>query len=279
MSFRFWFTDLEGKNPLELKYVIDVVGLGVAPVELTTSSRALSNDGSVVTNARFVARPFTAEFDIRDSEGIEEMRRVGEYFGDNKPKTFFTQEDADDEPKCLTPVYLNDAINFDVTDGVIKNMIMSFIAPDPLFKIIKPNSSEIYDEPSLEFDLDIPSGGVEFSVISSKLGITNNGSRNADTIIRFTGGVNHPTFTNETTGEHFSVSRNIAASEVLEINSATGRVDVIDSNGVRHNAFNYIGDNDDFITLAKGLNIISYTAISGTTGALEVGIIEYYATV
>ena len=275
--FRFYFTDTDGNNPYELDHVIEVLGLGIAPTEITQVNRGARVDGTAVTNIRYAPRPFTVQFDFLDPQGIVEMRELGSYFANNIPRSFWAQND-DDEPRCLTPVYLNDAVDFDVTDSPLKPMLMSFVAPDPWFKVFLPYTSVGFETPLLEFTLDIPAEGVEFSSTSDVSSKTNRGSKNADTIIRFTGGVEHPYVTNLTTGESLTVYRDIEDTAILEINSATGRVDVIDANGVRHNAFNYLGDDDDLIHLAIGENQIEYGA-SGTLGEMEVSAIEYYATV
>jgi hypothetical protein len=275
--FRFYFTDINGENEFELDYVIDVVGLGIAPSEITHVNRGYRADGTVVTNIRYSPRPFTVQFNIHDPNAVTQMRELGKYFANNIARSFWVQNDSE-EPKCLTPVYLNDAVDFDVTESPLKPMLMSFVAPDPWFKKFIPFTSEGFEEPLLEFDLFIPAEGVEFSATSAQRSKINNGDKWADAIIRFIGGADNPYVSNTTTGERLVVERTIPETSTLEINSATGRVDIIDYDGTRHNAFNYIGDDDDLIHLAQGNNEITFGAGS-TEGYMEVSAIEYYATV
>lgn len=272
--FRFWFTDTDTSNALELKRVVDVAGLGLPPVEL--SQIGSGTDGTVVTNVKYGARPFTILFDTDDDNSLGEMRRIGEYFADNKPKTFWVQDDGDAEPKHLTPVYLSGAVNFDVTDKSVKEMVMPFVASDPWFKVNRPYTNERFEGGLLEFTLNIPEDGIELSDTYANGRKDNGGHKTADTIIKFKGGADHPYVENLTTGEKLTVSRKINVSQTLEINSATCRVEIIDADGTRHNAFNYIGDDEDFIHLARGANAIDYGAET-TVGSMEVMSIEYFA--
>lgn len=274
----FYFTDLDGSNRLEIENVVSVSGLGIAPALLTMADRGCDVDGGEVTNARYDTRPFSIAWDVYDPLAVKQMRAIGAYFAGNKPKTFWHKRD-DDTPKCLTPVYLNAAVEWDLSSVPVKTLVMSFAAPEPWFKIILPYASATFEDGALEFPLSIPEAGVVLSAATYRLTSSNAGDKLADTVIRFVGGAVQPYVTNEATGESLSVNRTVAADEVLEINSATGRVDIIDAEGTRHNAFNYLGADDDFIHLMQGDNILTFGAGSGTIGYMEVGAIEYYASV
>lgn len=274
----FYFTDLDGGNRLELENVVSVSGLGIAPALLTMADRGYDVDGSEVTNAKYDTRPFSVAWDVYDPLAVKQMRAIGAYFAGNKPKTFWYKHD-DDTLKCLTPVYLNAAVEWDLSSVPVKTLVMSFVAPEPWFKIILPYASATFEDGALEFPLSIPEEGVVLSTATYKLTSSNAGDKLADTVIRFVGGAVQPYVTNTTTGESLSVNRTVAADEVLEINSATGRVDIIGADGTRHNAFNYLGADDDFIHLVQGDNILTFGAGTGTIGYMEVGGFEYYASV
>lgn len=274
----FYFTDTDGNNRLELENVLSVAGLGIPPVILTMSDRGHDIDGCVVTNAKYDARPFTVAWDVGDPDAYRQMRNIGAYFADNKPKTFWHRRN-EDTPKCLTPVYLNAAVEWDMSDMPVKTLTMPFVAPEPWWKIHLPYTSVTFEDAALEFPLSIPETGVVMSTATYNIPAANAGDKEADTIIRFIGGAIQPFVKNITTGENLSVKRTVAVDEILEINSSTGRVDIIDAAGVRHNAFNYIGSDDDFIHLVKGDNTLTFGAGSGTVGYMEVGVVEYYSTV
>ena len=129
-----------------------------------------------------------------------------------------------------------------------------------------------YPEGGLEWAAE----GNEFSTAEKALIVTNAGDAGAHTIIRFAGPAVNPYIENKKTGERVEVDRTLGVADVLEINSATGRVDIVEDEGTRNNAFNFITAESKFIELEPGTNHIEYGSAGGA-GFVEVGGTERYA--
>jgi hypothetical protein len=129
-----------------------------------------------------------------------------------------------------------------------------------------------------EEGLEIPEEGIELSTTTTKLMVYNNGDVQADAIIRFIGPAVTPYIENKTTGEKIEVDRTLTEGDVLEINSQTGRVDIVEDE-TRHNAFNFISDDSELLTLAPGTNEIEFGSAGGALGYIEIRGIERYASI
>jgi len=176
-------------------------------------------------------------------------------------------------------VYLMGGFETPIASSRLMPSVVQFMAGDPYFKNDIPATSAVIEEPLLEWPedgLELPEDGIELSATTTKLMVYNNGDVQSDAIIRFVGPAVTPYVENQTTGERIEVDRELDEGDVLEINSETGRVDIIDVDG-RHNAFNYITDDSEFITLAPGDNEIEFGSAGGALGYIEIRGIERYA--
>ena len=267
-----------GVETLELHYVSAVEGLGIPPVDLI-STKGYQQDGVTVRNADYQPRVFSLSFGIAGKnylEATEERRAITKFFADKSPKTF--RYERENFSAYLYPVYLTGGYTTDIKRSRLIPGVMQFMAGNPYFKIDIPNTSILLEEALLEWveaGIEWPEAGVEFSTAENKLTVNNNGDIHADAVVRFIGPAVTPYIENKTTAQRIEVDRTLESGDILEINSATGRVDIIDSVG-RHNAFNYIGDSD-FITLAPGANNIEFGSAGGALGYVEVWGTEYYA--
>jgi len=278
---RFIFTD--GVQTLELEYVINVIGLGTPPVSITSTPKGWRQDGVNVQWAAYDARPFTVEFDVRADNyeaAAAERRAVIRFFADKQPKQLIYMRGA--WAAYLYPVYLAGPYETPMREQRVLTGALQFIAANPWFKRDLAPSSAMIEVPLLEYPaagLEYPAAGIEYSSAETGLLVTNDGDVDADALIRFIGPATTPYVENTTTGQRIEVNRELAAGEVLEINSASGRVDIIDTAGMRHNAFNFITEDSSFITLAPGENHIEYGSAGGALGYIEIGGTEYYAGV
>lgn len=264
---------------LELKYVSEAEGLGVPPVDIE-STKGYRQDGVTVHGVDYQPRVFSLSFGIAGKNFLaaaDERRKVAGFFADKKPKKFVYMRD--NFTAYLYPVYLMGGFETPIASSRLMPGIVQFMAGDPYFKNDIPATSAVIEEPLLEWPeegLEIPEEGIELSTTTTKLIVHNNGDVQSDAIIRFIGPAVTPYVENKTTGERIEVDRTLTEGDVLEINSQTGRVDIIDGE-TRHNAFNYISDNSEFITLAPGNNEIDFGSAGGALGYIEIQGVERYA--
>ncbi len=267
------------REEIELKYVSAAEGLGIPPVEVISKKRH-KQDGETVDSVNYPPRVFSLAFGIGKTNYLAaaaERRRITRFFADKKPKYF--KYSRDNFSAYLYPVYLRDGYNTPMTESRLIPGIMQLIATDPWFKQDIIPTSAMLEIPLFEYiesGMEWPDAGIEFSIAENALSITNPCDIDADTVIRFVGPAKTPYVYNHTTGEKIEVDREIKAGDTMEINTATGRVDIIDETG-RYNAFNFITDESEFIHLAIGINKIEFGSAGGALGYLEIGGTGYYA--
>ena len=275
---KFIFSD--GEKEIELKFVKSVIGLGIPPVNNAARPKGWRQDGATVQWSSYQERPFTLGFDVRGANymaAVAERMAVIRFFADSTPKTFRYSRRG--FAVILYPVYLAGPSESNMHEvGVIDNL-MQFVAANPWFQKSIPSVSAALEIPVFEYPpegLEWPEEGNEYSIADKSMIVKNQGHVMADTTIRFVGPAENPYIQNTKTGQKIEVERSLGENEVLEINSETGRVDIVDSGGVRHNAFNYITDESEFVRLAPGENHIEYGSAGGA-GYIEIGGTEYYA--
>jgi hypothetical protein len=274
---RYIFGD--GKEEIELRYVSAVEGLGIPLADVVTTKRH-RQDGETVSSVNYQSRVFSLGFGIAEKDYLaaaDERRRITRFFADKKPKFF--KYSRDNFAAYLYPVYLRDGYETPQTAIRLISGMMQFTATNPWFKKDIYPTSAMLEIPLMEYPeggLEWVEGGLEFSTAENELQIINNGDVEADTVIRFAGPAATPRIENRTTGEVIEVERTIDVGDVLEINSATGRVDIINDDG-RNNAFNFITPESDFIHLAPGVNQIEFGSAGGALGYVEIAGVEYYA--
>ena len=270
-----------GVKSIELEYVRNIAGLGLPPVDIT-SSKGYRQDGVTVHSVEYQARPFTIEFDMRGdtyAAAIAELRALATFFADKGPKTFIYSRSG--WTAYLYPVYLAGAYDPDMRELSVIAGSMQFIAANPYFKKdIDYDSVQtevaVFEIPEAGFE--IPEAGIELSTAENKMIKQVDADVLSPAFIRFIGPATTPYVENKTTGERIEVNRTLESGETLIINAETHRVDILDSLGDIHNAFNYIVDGSDFIHLAPGTNEIEFGAAGGS-GFIEIGRCEYYASI
>ena len=266
-------------DSLELRYVSEATGLGVPSVDIE-STKGYRQDGVTVHGVDYQPRVFSLSFGVKGKNFLaaaDERRKIARFFADKKPKKFVYMRD--NFSVYLYPVYLMGGYETPIASSRLMPSVVQFMAGDPYFKNDIPATSAVIEEPLLEWPedgLELPEDGIELSATTTKLMVYNNGDVQSDAIIRFVGPAVTPYVENQTTGERIEVDRELDEGDVLEINSETGRVDIIDVDG-RHNAFNYITDDSEFITLAPGDNEIEFGSAGGALGYIEIRGIERYA--
>lgn len=283
---RFFFTD--GETTIELKNVTGVAGLDMPPRKIVTS-QGFEQDGVTVRSITFAERPFSISLDMRGknyAEAVEQRRELSRFFGTRKPKKFIY--DRDDYQLFLEDVYMTQQFETGGKELHILSGVLQFVAANPFFQREINIPSVPLEEPLLEFmsegiefDLTNGTGGLEFSLMMDQLTVYNGGNEYSPAVFRITAPANNPYIINETTGQKIEVIRELTEGQVLEINSKTGRIDIIDPDGTRHNAFHYISDDPEkssFIMYAPGENIISFGNAGGSMGYLQVAGFAYYTS-
>lgn len=278
---RFVFEAANGKQ-LELKNIVDVVGMGIPPVQTANVGNGWRQDGSTVQAVWYDARVFTIMFDISArmwTQAATERRNIVRFFADKAPKRLLCTR-FDGQVLALDGVRLVAEPDHSLGQIPFLENTLQFISGDPYFNKRMAPSSIPLEVAVLEWPSDgmqFIDTGMEYSSATNQIVIVNNGDVPADTIIRFAGPAVTPYIENITTGARIEVSRELTATDVLEIDSKSGRVDIVDVYGDRHNAFNYLADTSDFIQLEQGGNMLSFGSAGGE-GTLSVGVVEYYAS-
>ena len=275
---------MDGVNTIELKYATAVQGLGTPPVNIATSS-VFNQDGVSVNSVWYQARPVTIAFDIRQASydaAVTERRALIRFFADKQPKTFVYTRD--NWSVYLYPVYLVAPIDTGIDEIRILSGSLQFIAANPFLKNDIPFSSVALETAVLEYadasgGFEYPSAGADYSTAQMAFTVFNSGDVDSPTVIHFIGGATNPYVQNDTTGKRVTITKVLAANEVLEINSEMRTVVVITAAGARNNAFQYLQDCSEFIDLIPGLNTISFGSSGGAIGYVEVGGTEYYASI
>lgn len=196
-------------------------------------------------------------------------------------------------PKLMgTLIYKNDwgehKIQCVVQDGPtpksrvdpVQEFLIQLYCPMPFWINLQESKEEVaLWTGDFEFDLEITEGGIQLGHRQSNLivNIFNSGDVECGMRIEFRAlaTVVNPSLFDVNTREYIKVKRSLQEGDKLFINTsfASKRVELINSNGINQNAFNYIDLNSTFLQLAPGDNLLRYDAEQGIDN-LEVSI--YY---
>lgn len=165
--------------------------------------------------------------------------------------------------------YRVESINVD-DKGIIRQVAISLICPDPYFKDDAATRIEMASwESAWEFPCEIPEEGMEFGIRSKEtIKVVDNESTTAIgikmTIIAEDIVVN-PQIMNVTTGETLKLLCTMLPDDQIVITTQQGEIDVILYRGEEEIDYNYTvdEDNEDYVQLETGRNYINYTADSG----------------
>ena len=164
---------------------------------------------------------------------------------------------------------------------VICRFKITGVCPYPLFSLVNAVGTRVGKYVSaFHFPFHIPNGGkITFAVKADgeyrKRNIRNEGS--VATGIKFyfksTGGsVDNPTLYNFTTGQHFTINKELTQGEIVVINTSIGEKSVMGGyEEPTENYFQYMDLSSDWLILNVGDNIIGYSASSGISN-LEIGL-------
>lgn len=244
--------------------VIDVSGLTPASATINTSTIA-SVDGSFFNSSSTGQRNIVLT--ITPNGNAEKARlELYQYFKPKYPLTLYFKT-------AYREVYIDGYV--ETFEGSPYSQKQSFqisvICPQPFFTDVNmtvTEQSKVVD--GFTFPASIPEGGVVLSSIINIEGgvVMNMGEESTGAIIELlaAGAVVEPTIYNRTTGEKFTVQVEMAAGDLIRIDTNRGEKSVVMlTHGETVNILNRITQDSSWFTLPAGENIFTYACAYGDT--------------
>lgn len=172
-------------------------------------------------------------------------------------------------------------ITFQSPIGLMQKFLIQFLCPNPFWMDLYKKKEEVaLWQGDFEFILEIPDDvGIEMGHRVSNLicNVVNNGDVECGMKIQFRAlaTVVNPSLFNVNTREFIKINQTLESGDLLEVTTefANKRIELVRSNGIRENVFNWIDLDSEFLQLELGDNLFRYDAKSGIDN-LEVAI--YY---
>lgn len=244
--------------------VVDVSGLTPASATINTSMIA-SVDGSFFNSSSTGQRNIVLT--ITPNGNAEKSRlELYQYFKPKYPITLYFKT-------AYREVYIDGYV--ETFEGSPYSQKQSFqisvICPQPFFTDVNmtvTEQSKVVD--GFTFPVSIPDSGVVLSSIINIEGgvVMNMGEESTGAIIELlaTGAVVEPTIYNRTTGEKFTVQVEMAAGDLIRIDTNRGEKSVVMlTHGETVNILNRITQDSSWFTLPAGENIFTYACAYGDT--------------
>lgn len=168
-------------------------------------------------------------------------------------------------------------------DGRMPQFQINFYCPYPYWREGDGSAQHVVDIaewlPALEFDLEIPEPGIEFTTRSPSLivNVVNYGDSEAGMMIEFraTGATSDPSITNVETQEVISLTYDMNAGDIIRVSTVPrSKRAELTRDGVTTNIFNAIDSVSTWLQLGVGDNLLRYNAT--VTENIEVSL--YYDT-
>lgn len=253
-------------------FLQNLIGLSDTPTN-NLSVVGYQQDGQTPMGQFLQARMVTFSLFVFGSNMQDSFNKRRELIRYLNPKETFTCIYTNDYMSVKFTCRIDGAPKFSSTQDTkgYQACTISLLVDDPyLYDIEETTRYCSVTTPTFMFPLTF-SPEITFSTLDNRtITITNNGDVETPVTFQLLGYVENPTITNETTGEFIKVNQTIQSDEILEIRTGYGdkRVEIIDSNGTRTNAFNYIDLDSTFFQLSVGDNEISYIDESESTTAI-----------
>lgn len=235
------------------------------------SSKGFNQDGESYINTTLDKRQLVIGFNLLCSsrEDVVAMRDKAMRVFNPKLKEgylYYSYAGLERKIKCKpdkSPVMKNTS-KLDTTGEVI------LIAHDPYFTDLNESVEELNSwVGGLNFPLNLPTNFKTKG--ESKKNLYNDGHVNSPITIVFKGPAINPKVTNITTGEFIEVNRELTSEDTLYITTGyQNKTVVIERNGIKENAFNYINLNSTFFSLVIGDNLIEYSTESLEPRGVEI---------
>lgn len=263
---KLYFTNSQGESvlidgstpPLLLS---KIEGIGGAPAEIQTQS-APYQDGSTYIDVVLGPRHLDVEGMIWSLRSDEIMDRRQKLVRVLNPKfgVGTLRIEIGDTVREIDAIADSSPVFPDRGSAPIQRFTVSFVCPDPAWR--NP-SEEVWTLASFVGGISFPiSFPLSFGTVGQELDIEHRGDLETPVFIRMIGPLKNPVLENETTGERITITQELEAGEVLEINTAFGQksVTIIDTVGNRSNGFHYVSPDSVFWQMIPGVNRISYAA-------------------
>lgn len=229
-----------------------------------TSSKNATADGTTYNGESLEQRNIVITTNI-----IRNHRKNREYlsrvFKNGAQGTFIHEENGD----IRKINYRVESIDVE-EKGIIRAAVISLICTDPYFTDGKENKIEMSSwHDNWEFIFEIPEEGFEFGYreFTSIISLHNESTNDLGMVITLTAdaAVKNPMIFNQTTNEKLKLLCTMDAGDVIQIVTIEGSINI---SLLRKNVwidYNYVVDeeNDGYIQLVMGENIIQYEAESG----------------
>lgn len=162
-------------------------------------------------------------------------------------------------------------LSFQPSIGFMQKFLVQILCPSPFWEDLYPKKEEVaLWQGDFEFKLDIPEDvGIEMGHRVSNLicNVCNSGDVSCGMKIQFRAlaTTSNPSLFNVNTREFIKINQTLETGDVLEINTefSNKRIELIKSNGIRSNVFNWIDLDSEFLQLDVGDNIFRYDAETG----------------
>lgn len=233
--------------------------------------RGAYQDGATVQNVRLMPRNLMVRFLITavDRVGVEQKRRrVAAAFNTRygHGTLVWTQEDgARYGLRCRSLSGSPQFLAGRKSQGrVWQEVVVDLIAADPNW----------YDADALPIILSSNTGGLSFpaafpaffGVAGSSMEIINSGDISTPIQVEIPGPCTNPSIENLTTNETIELTLTVASGETVLIDTTYGGLycRLRSSAGVESNAMQYLSEDSVFWQIVPGVNIVTYTAASGS---------------
>lgn len=162
-------------------------------------------------------------------------------------------------------------LSFQAPVAFMQKFLVQILCPSPFWEDLYPKKEEVaLWQGDFEFELEIPEDvGIEMGHRVSNLicNVCNSGDVPCGMKIQFRAlaTTSNPSLFNVNTREFIKINQTLETGDVLEINTefANKRIELIKSNGIRNNVFNWIDLDSEFLQLDVGDNIFRYDAETG----------------
>lgn len=224
------------------------------------NSKGMNQDGASYLGSTLDIRNISLEIAVvgnSEEELINYRNRINSVFNPKLGEGYLIYKDdvKERKVKCIA----SKIPYFAVVSNVMNKCLVDLIANNPFWVDIFQENEEIAIWiGGMTFPFRFP---VTFAkrTASRKL-IINEGDVETPVTITFRGPAANPCIINTATGEYIKVKRVLSNTDTLAICTEFGnkRVDIIDGNGNRTNAFNWIDLGSSFFQLQVGDNVIEY---------------------
>lgn len=162
-------------------------------------------------------------------------------------------------------------LSFQAPVAFMQKFLVQILCPSPFWEDLYPKKEEVaLWQGDFEFELEVLEDvGIEMGHRVSNLicNVCNSGDVPCGMKIQFRAlaTTSNPSLFNVNTREFIKINQTLETGDVLEINTefSNKRIELIKSNGIRSNVFNWIDLDSEFLQLDVGDNIFRYDAETG----------------